>query len=331
VLSGASVTDSVELRGALRFPIRVGEWPSGLYTARVGWSGGEVHAPFVVRPRRLGERRIAVVLPTNTWQAYNFLDVDGDGIGDTWYASPHVRSVDLARPFLDGGIPPHFRGYDHGFLRWLALRGHRVDVLSDDDLDDVRSGDELSRLYHLVVFPGHEEYVTTQMFDVVERFHELGGNLLFLSANNFFYRVERDGTHIVKNGRWRDLGRPEARFAGVQYVDWNRGVFANRPFVVTDTGHAPWLFARSGMRNGSQFGHYGIEIDARCADSPPGVRVLATIRDAFGAGKTAEMAYHETPRGGKVFSAGVINFGGSALWPGVRTLLDNLWMHMGRR
>ena len=60
-------------------------------------------------PHRLGEHRVAVVLPTLTWQAYNLRDDDGDGTGDTWYATlprPHRR---LARPFLDRGVPSHFR------------------------------------------------------------------------------------------------------------------------------------------------------------------------------------------------------------------------------
>ena len=50
-----------------------------------------------------------VVLPTNTWEAYNLRDVDGNGVGDTWYANSSIPSVDLTRPFLDRGVPPHFR------------------------------------------------------------------------------------------------------------------------------------------------------------------------------------------------------------------------------
>ena len=45
--------------------------------ARVGY------APFVLRPNRLGEHRVAVVMPTQTWQAYNFRDDNGDGQPDT--------------------------------------------------------------------------------------------------------------------------------------------------------------------------------------------------------------------------------------------------------
>ena len=39
-------------------------------------------------PEKLGGHRVAVVLPTQTWQAYNFRDDDGDGKADTWYADP---------------------------------------------------------------------------------------------------------------------------------------------------------------------------------------------------------------------------------------------------
>jgi hypothetical protein len=327
-LAGSSVTRASNVGGRRRIRLEVGEWPSGLYVARLHGAGGVGAAPFVVRPRRLGERRVAVVLPTNTWAAYNLRDVDGNGVGDSWYASPEVRSVDLTRPFLDGGVPPRFAGYDRAFLRWLDLRRHRVDVLADDDLERVASGDHLARLYDLIVFPGHEEYVTRHAYDVVERYRDLGGNLMFLSANNFFYRVERRGQRLFKLGRWRDLGRPEASLVGVQYVDWNQNRYPNTPYRVVGAHRAPWLFAGTGLRDGDRFGRYGIEIDARTARSPNGVRVLARIDDAFGPGKSAEMTYYETPAGAQVFAAGVLNFGGSALWPQTAVLLDNLWARL---
>ena len=203
-----------------------------------------------------------------------------------------------------------------------------MDVLADDDLEQVPTGDRLARLYDLIVFPGHEEYVTTHAFDIVERFRDLGGNLMFLSSNNFFYRVEKRGRLQRKLGRWRDLGRPEAALIGVQYVDWNHDRYPNQPYRIVGVHHAPWLFAGTGLRNGDRLGHYGIEIDARTAQSPPGTRVLARIVDAFGPGKSAEMTYYETAAGARVFAAGVINLGGSALWPDVRRLLDNLWVRL---
>ena len=42
------------------------------------------------------------------------------------------------------------------------------------------------------------------------------------------------------------------------------------------------------------------------------------------------MTYYTTPRGAKVFSAGVMNFGGSALWPVVSTMMQNIWTELSR-
>ena len=47
-------------------------------------------------------------MPTNTWFAYNRRDGDGDGVGDTWYESWSIRSVDMTRAYLDRGVPPSF-------------------------------------------------------------------------------------------------------------------------------------------------------------------------------------------------------------------------------
>ena len=277
----------------------------------------------MLRPRRLGAHRVLVVLPTNTWQAYNF-----EG-GDSWYLNPSVTTVDLSRPYVDGGVPPHYRGYDRGFIRWIALTHKHPDFVSDDDLERV-AGSRLARLYGLIVFSGHEEYVTPHAYEVIERYRDLGGNLAFLSANNFFYRVLRRGETITRSGRWRDLGRPEVKLIGSDYVGWNRDTYPNRPYDVVGTRKAPWLFRGTGLRNGARFGVYGIEIDGKSPLSPPGTRVLARIPNDFGRDKSAEMTYYTTPRGAKVFAAGVMNFGGSALWPGVREMMDDLWAKLSR-
>ena len=328
-LAGARV-GHLRVGAQRRIPIEIRGWPTGLYAfalrdgRRRGW------AVLVVRPRRLGAHRVAVVLPTNTWQAYNRRDVDGDGTGDTWYESPAIDRVDVRRPFLDGGVPPRFRAYDRGFLHWLTLTHRAVDFFADDDFERIRDGDRLARLYDLVVFPGHEEYVTRHAYDVLERFRDVGGNLAFLSANNIFYRVERRGRWLLRTSKWRDLGRPEAALVGVQLVGWNENRFRSAPYVVTGARTVPWLFAGTGLRNGDRFGSFGIEIDARTKSSPPGTRVVARIPDVFGPGRSAEMTYYTTKQGAKVFAAGAFTLGGAALWPSVSPLLDNLWRELSQ-
>jgi hypothetical protein len=310
--------------------VRLGDWPSGLYYAELTSPDGRIgYAPFVVRPATLGARsRVAVVLPTNSWQAYNFYDANGDGFGDTWYAGPPNYSVNLVRPYNNRGAMPRFYRYDLPFLHWLYWDGKVVDFLSDADLDTVRDGDTLARAYDLIVFEGHEEYVSGHTYDVTTRYRDLGGNLMFLSANNFFWRVSQKGDVLRKTGQFRQLGRPEARLIGVQYRANDNGARQGN-FQVASTAVAPWLWSGTGIVDGGSFGTavggYGIEIDAVTPDSPPGTLVLAQIPDLYGPGLTAQMSYYETPAGAKVFAAGSLDFGGSALTDPVSQMLRNLW------
>jgi hypothetical protein len=268
-------------------------------------------------------------LSTNTWQAYNFDDANGDGWGDSWYVSAALRQIDLRRPYLDFGVPFRFRDWDLNVVSWLSATGKQVDYLSDDDLARYANGDELARNYDLVVFPGHEEYVTQRAYDVVRRYRDLGGNLMFLSANNFFWKVVRHGPYLTRVGQWRQLGLPEASLVGVQF---DGGDYGGRqgPYVVSGATTEPWVFAGTGLVNGERFGTYGFEIDKRARSSPPGTHVLATIPNLMGPRRSAEMTYYETPRGAKVFAAGALNFAASTADPTVSRLLENVWARLSR-
>ena len=151
-------------------------------------------APFIVRPRRLGEHRVAVVLPTLTWQAYNLRDDNGDGKGDTWYANWKVHTARLGRPFLNRGVPYNFRRYDLPVPALAGLDGAAGRLPLRRRPRRRPDGQALASAYDLIVFPGHHEYVTTHEYDLVQSYRDLGGNLAFLSANNFFWRVVRHGT-----------------------------------------------------------------------------------------------------------------------------------------
>ena len=302
---------------------------SGLYFLRVTSADGRVgYAPLILRPRTLGEHKVAVVLSTNTWQAYNFLDANGDGWGDSWYVGGASPRVDLRRPFLDFGVPFRFRDWDLSVISWLSRTGKQVDFLTDDDLERVASGDALRRAYDLVVFPGHEEYVSGHAYDVVTRYRDLGGDLMFLSANNFFWKVTRSGQTLRRVAMWRALGKPEASLVGVQWAASNYGT-SQAPYVVQGAVSSPWAFAGTGLRNGSSFGRYGIEIDTRAPSSPPTTRLLARIPNAIGA-HDAEMTYYETGSGARVFSAGALNFAASINDPAVSQLVDNVWSRLAR-
>ncbi|NUT56625.1 MAG: hypothetical protein HOQ03_11685 [Thermoleophilia bacterium] len=311
----------------------LGPWPTGVYFVKLTANDGRIgYAPFVIRPTTLGERsRVAVVMPTNTWQAYNFRDSDGNGWGDTWYAKGAQSTVRLGRMFIRRGVPPQWRKYDVDFLRWLAQTGKQPDILTETDLESIRTAEELISHYEFVVFPGHTEYVTRHEYDLMRNYRDLGGNLAFLSANNFFWQVQLQDRTLRRTRLWRDLGRPESSLLGVQYRGNDDGR-KQQPFTVRSASTAPWLWAGTGLGDGATFGQelggYGIEIDGTTQFSPPGTLVLAEIPDLFGPGLTAQMTYYETPQGAKVFAGGAIDFGGSATVPTVSRMLQNLWARL---
>ncbi|HEY2326883.1 MAG TPA: N,N-dimethylformamidase beta subunit family domain-containing protein [Gaiellaceae bacterium] len=310
-------------------PISIpGDWQSGVYAAQITADDGRVgFAPLVIRPLN-PISRVAAMVPTSTWGAYNFFDANGDGWGDTWYAHWKTNQSDLTRPHSTRGVPYRYRSYDLAFYQWLAQTGTVVDMYADEDIERFATPHDLRAAYDLIVFPGHTEYVTSRMYTTIEAFRDLGGNLLFMSANNFFRRVDRPESTLTLINEWRELGRPEAALCGVQYLASDRGQ-RRAPFTVVGADAAPWAFAGTGWHNGSQFGIYGIEIDARAESSPETVQVLCNIPDLFGAGRTAEMTYYEHWSGAKVFSAGVLDFGGKILlWRGARKLFENVWQRL---
>jgi hypothetical protein len=330
-MQGVPVTDPRPIgssggRRLVRVPI--GRWPTGLYFARLEAADGRVgFAPFVLRPRILGEHHVAVVMPTLSWQAYNLRDDDGDGKGDSWYAYWRVHTARLGRPFLNRGVPYNFRHYDLPFLDWLDRTGKEVDVLAQADLEAASSARALARAYSLIVFPGHHEYVTTREYDRVQGYRDLGGHLMFLSADNFCWRVVRHGQTIEKTKLWRDLGRPEAGLIGVQYRGNDRGTHRGA-WILRRTHATSWAFAGTNLAAGEGFSNGGIEIDKTTSASPKSVQVLAEIPNLFGPGYTGQMTYYETPSGAEVFAAGAFTLAGGVREPKVAILLENLWTHM---
>ena len=164
------------------------------------------YAPFILRPSRLGHAPVLVVEPTNTWHAYDDFD------GDSWYLDPAVHVIDLTHPFaasrvngkpVPAGLPEQFQRFDVGFLRWYWHSGYQADFISDDDLEHLSSARQLSR-YRLIVFAGHEEYVTSHTFDLITAYRNAGGNLAFLSANSFFYKVKVSGNTMTGRTPWRE-------------------------------------------------------------------------------------------------------------------------------
>jgi hypothetical protein len=311
--------------------LRIGPWKTGVYFVRLTADDGRVgYAPFVIRPTPIGQARIAVVLPAYTWQAYNFRDENQDGFGDTWYAGPPMETARLGRIQLNYGAPPHFSRYELAFLRWLEWTHQDVDYITDIDLETIRDGEGLAQRYDLMVWPSHTEYETMHVFKIMQRYRDLGGNLIFLSANNFFWKITVDEQGVMHRIRkFRELGYPEAAWIGVGYQGNDKGE-RRPPYIVRNMSAAPWFWEGTGLDVGSYFGANGIEIDHTTKDSPDNIIVLAEIPQIYGPGFTAQMTYYETPQGAKVFAGGTLDFCSNVTHYPFRRMLENLWARLSQ-
>jgi hypothetical protein len=190
------------------------------------------------------------------------------------------------------------------------------------------NGRKLARSYDLLIFSGHHEYVTGREYDAVVGFRNRGGNLMFLSANNFYRRVLISHGRMSRQEKWRDIGRPEAALIGVQFIGNDDGTHRDS-YHVRDTNAAPWLFAGTKLRKGSKFSSFGIELDAKASSSPKGTHVLAELPNLLGPGMTGQMTYYELG-GSKVFAAGAFTLAEDVWWSPVDVMIDNLWNRLSK-
>ncbi len=109
---------------------------------------------------------------------------------------------------------------------------------------------------------------------------------MFLSANNFFWRVEREGDVLVKSSRWRDLGRPEAALVGVQYVGHQRSPRGS--WVVRRTPARSWIFAGTDL-------HVGSRVRSRRCRDRPSHGCVAARRPSRGRDPAPLRPRHESP------------------------------------
>ena len=291
--AGADRLDRQALGAGRRSPSsratgRAGSTPRGSTAddGRVGF------APFVLRAVTPSERASLVVLPTNTWQAYNLYDRDGDGWGDTWYAGGRPAVV-LDRPYRDRGVPPRFRRYDRRRSCACSTQtGVTPDFLADDDLDAVATGDELRALYDLVVFPGHTRVrhdARVRRRRAVPRPRRpadlpLGEQLLLAG------RAGR-ATSIRRIAQWRDARAARGAAARGPVPRERRRARARRRSSSPTAEAAPWLFEGTGLENGDLLGEDGRRLRDRDRHDDPDLaarhdRARAHHPDLFGPGST---------------------------------------------
>lgn len=297
------------------------DWPSGVYAVRLAGPGGLArNLPFVVRPAK-PEHQVAVILPTNTYLAYN-----------TWgghsqycscrYLNSGRRMLSFHRPFsyepAQRGARLNFTLYaDLMLLRWMHKEDIEYDVYTDEDLD--READ-LLQPYRAVVLPTHPEYYSERQRAHLLSFQESGGSTLYLGGNGIYERVTftDDRSALVfraANGRrdvYSALGKPASQLLGTNWNPHEYMTFA--PYEVL-RDHP--LLNGTGLKPGATFGMQGVngpasggEVDCRM-----GYAYEADEEEIIARGQNprhgAEMVLRAGPNGGFLFSVGSLAFSGT--------------------
>lgn len=311
-----------------------GDCRPGLYAARLeGPHQLYRYVPFVVRPT-YPTNRLAVLLPTFTYNAYN-----GWG-GHNQYCTDWSgrRPLTLRRPSTelnvdDPGFPDHTLYSDLLLMRWMAQQGLTFDCYDDADL---HASDSWLRHYRVLVLGSHPEYWSEAMRQHLVNYQAGGGRIIYAGGNGLYERVQVDSsrttvTYRRSDGRrdvYTELGLPASQLLGTNYI--NSGNYA--PYrVVRD--HP--LLADTGLVVGSRFGATGYN-GAASGWEVDGMRGLAgeaadyqVIAQGENSGGGAAMVFMEKPNGAMVFSASSISFAGAlGSDQAMSTLLRNVFRTM---
>ena len=253
-------------------------WLPGVYTVQFPTSQGIRYALFVVRVTSPGSAsRVAVSLPSHTWQAYNAFG--GKSLYDyNSSESQRAYKVSYLRPYDDGSGLAQYPRWASIFLRWLVSRQLGFDVYMDRDLE---SRPNLLSYYDVLVLVGHDEYWSRRERQAVEDFLRRGGALVSLSGNTCWWqvRMDDDGTtmlcyktasldpllgvndSLVTTYWWNaPVFWPENTFLGASS---RSGGFVNHSailprsqgygdYAVFNTPH--WVFEGTGLKEGDEIG-----------------------------------------------------------------------------
>ena len=306
---------------------------SGLYHYVVGDpTGDEFRAPVVLRNGAFPvdhppPHTALVVWPYLTWRAYNSYDADLNGIPDSWYQFWRQRRVSLKGPLLRDGVED-----DHKaalpFSRWLCSRHPRTQQITDVELG--RLPLSTLRKYRAIVFPGHTEYYEPATYDLLKRYRDEGGNLVFLQANPFYRQVRLDPASNAMEMTDYDAreGRSDFALTGVGYDGCCFPKSRAQPYVAAtgrDYDRVRWLFRGTGIGPGQPFGIANSESDRVDPGLSPRDHVIAgqaIMRGKFGVIHAA-LTWSHAGRG-QVLATGNYTF--LRMGRGLTyKLLDNAW------
>ena len=182
------------VRGRSRRPllrVRVPRRPSGVYLLELRAGFHRAKVPIAVNGP--GRQRVLLVLPLVSWQGFNPVDDDGDGLPNTLTRGGPARIV---RPFAGRGEPPGFARNESPLLRLLDRPRKRYDLMYDNQLA-TRSQAFLSR-YRGVVLAGNARWLEPRVAARLRRYVRGGGRVFSLGTESLRREVRLRRGELVR-------------------------------------------------------------------------------------------------------------------------------------
>ena len=139
-------------------------------------------------PKKISGKRVALLHPTYTWQAYCLEGGESFYRGEQ-FETKKVIELDLRRD-LRGLSDCHRPSTMKDFSSFLSSKG-----VDHSNFDSAFFNENLSVLkeFDLLVLAGHDEYLTHGMYDSIESLLKEGGSCAAFSANILCWAVETNG------------------------------------------------------------------------------------------------------------------------------------------
>lgn len=175
---------------------------TGMYLIKViAATGRQTHIPFVVRDDSR-PRDVLVLLPTNTWQAYNpwpgkCLYVQpsySDGVETVAGAdsSGHSRAVKVSFDRQHNNVLDDLNWVlrsEFPLIHWLERQGYDVTYTEDTAFDAASAADLTPARTKVLAIAGHAEYWTQEMFQKTKAARDAGTHIASFSANAAYWKV----------------------------------------------------------------------------------------------------------------------------------------------
>jgi hypothetical protein len=311
-------------------------WTPGVYLLQLyAASGDAAEVPFVVREPQ-PRAPVLVVLPINTWQAYNDWGGNSLYVNSTTFPAARAWEVSYDRPYV---AAEDLLIRDRYFVEFVESQGWDTAWVTDVDLD---LDPTLAVGRRLIMLTGHDEYVSARERGALEDAVSSGASLASFSGDEIFWQVRIASSSSGAPGRtivcykddvvsdplyatqpqlattmWRlpPVSRPEDQLLGNQSSAWHD---AYLPLVIAAPEH--WLLAGTGLTQGDLVpGVFGYESDHTFSDSPPLVTVgKIPVLTHDGLLDRADVVARDTSQGGFVVG------GGSIDWAAVLAM-DHVW------